>query len=137
MENTDFTGPSSGLVLVKEQIFGRRVRSIRKERGLSQKALADALSLTGRTFHQTTIAKIEAGTRPTSVGEIELLAVVLDVEAADFFDPAEPGGLGELAQLRDELKEAQANVDAVWRRIDAYLDARARNSERAYPRDED
>lgn len=37
----------------------------------------------GRPFHQTTIARVENGTRPTSVEEVFALAAVLDVPVTD------------------------------------------------------
>lgn len=60
--------------------FGARVREVRKARGLTQPMLALRLAMfTGRTYHQATIAKLESGSRPTSVDELCALAQALDV----------------------------------------------------------
>jgi transcriptional regulator with XRE-family HTH domain len=51
---------------------------------MSQMALARALSdATGRSYHQTTVTKLENGSRPTSVEEVYVLAALLDVAVAD------------------------------------------------------
>lgn len=65
--------------------FGSRVRDLRKSQGLTQQDLADALSYVGRSYHQVTIAKLEGGSRPTSVAEVLMLAAVLGVDVADLF----------------------------------------------------
>lgn len=81
-----------------EQTFGRRVARLRRLRNLTQEDTARALTSLGRPTHQTTVAKIEKGTRPTPVGEIVALAAVLGVPVAALF--GEPGG-GEDPVIQD------------------------------------
>ncbi|OBG69246.1 hypothetical protein A9X05_05280 [Mycobacterium sp. E3298] len=87
MEHDGFSGEAAEYARSGAQTFGARVRDLRKAKGLSQEDLARDLSFSGRSYHQTTIAKLESGSRPTSVEELYLLALVLDVEVADFFGP--------------------------------------------------
>jgi transcriptional regulator with XRE-family HTH domain len=63
--------------------FGSRIRAARDGRGLTQAALAEQLSTRGIKMHQTAIAKIEAGSRPTTVVEAQAIADVLLVSIAD------------------------------------------------------
>jgi ribosome-binding protein aMBF1 (putative translation factor) len=60
--------------------FGRALEYVRdKLRGLSQQDLADRMGWESRT----TVAKLEAGTRPASSCESRLLAQVLDIKHDD------------------------------------------------------
>jgi transcriptional regulator with XRE-family HTH domain len=58
------------------QIFGRNVRRLRKERGLSQEALADEVGLA-----VTYVGQIERGQRNPTLDVVERFAEVLSVEA--------------------------------------------------------
>ncbi|MGE5698046.1 MAG: helix-turn-helix transcriptional regulator [Candidatus Sericytochromatia bacterium] len=90
--------------------FGARVRELRRSRGLSQEDLARALS-----YHQTTIAKLEAGTRPTSVAEAHLLAEILNTDISALFVKGAGASVGyadylgvEVERLHDELTKTRA-----------------------------
>lgn len=92
-----------------EKIFGRNVREFRRRRGWSQEDLAQRLSAVGYSMHQTTVAKLEAGSRPTPVGEAKALAGIFEVSIEDLFAPpwlydAELGTAAEqAAQTEQEL----------------------------------
>lgn len=59
---------------------GPRLRALRREKSLSQAKLAVLVNyLTGWTWHQTTVQKIEAGTRPISLDELDALASALGI----------------------------------------------------------
>lgn len=64
------------------ETFGRLVRAFREARQLSQAELAGELQRLGWSAVQSTITKIEAGTRPVSVDEVALLAHVFDEDPA-------------------------------------------------------
>lgn len=101
------------------RIFGVTVRNIRKLRGWSQEELARQLSEIGVTMHQTTVAKMENGARPTSVDELVLVARVLGVRPADLTPPEDPdrenvrGRLAELKAINDEIRQRRATVEAI------------------------
>jgi len=59
---------------------GRRVRTFRLQKGLSQEKLGDALGL---TFQQ--VQKYEKGTNRIGAGRIQRIAEILDVPVTDFF----------------------------------------------------
>lgn len=61
--------------------FGERIRSLRKERGLSQEALAEFSGL-DRTY----VSGIERGVRNIALRNIEALAKALRVSLADLFE---------------------------------------------------
>lgn len=58
-----------------QRVLGINLRAIRKERGLSQEALAEELGI-----HRTYASSIERGERNLSLQSVEWLAEVLGVE---------------------------------------------------------
>ncbi len=62
--------------------FGRRVRELRDERGLSQDALADATDI-----HPTAIGRMERGAREPRLTTILRLARGLGVTPGDLLNP--------------------------------------------------
>lgn len=71
----------------RRQQFGRRVRVLRKERGLSQERLGARSGL-----HRTYVSSVERGQRNVSLDAIYALAKGLAVPAGELFDeqPTEP-----------------------------------------------
>ncbi|MCW2651571.1 MAG: hypothetical protein QOE41_4618 [Mycobacterium sp.] len=49
-----------------EEVFGTTVKDLRRARGWTQEELAKRLTAAGYPMHQTTVAKMESGTRPTT-----------------------------------------------------------------------
>lgn len=62
--------------------FGREVRTVREERGMSQDALSNATGI-----HSTAIGRIERGGREPRLGTILALAAGLDVPPGRLLDP--------------------------------------------------
>lgn len=73
------------LAAESEQYFGENVRQFRVMSGMSQADLAKRLTDAGFTMHQTTVAKLEKGNRPTAVGEVAALASVFDIPIGGLF----------------------------------------------------
>lgn len=71
--------PSSRHGLLQKQ-FGERVRALRKERGLSQEALAH-----GSGLDRTYIGGVERGERNISLLNIHAIARALNVRTKDLF----------------------------------------------------
>lgn len=65
-----------------EREVGAQVRRAREQARLSQRELADAATAAGLSWHQTTVAKVEAGDRPLRLTEAAVLARVLGTEVA-------------------------------------------------------
>jgi len=61
--------------------FGKRIRQLRTERGLSQEKLAE---LTG--FHRTYIGMVERGERNISLSNIGVFAKVFEMSVSDLMD---------------------------------------------------
>lgn len=102
--------------------FGRRVKQLRKAAGLTQTDLAERLSQWGRSYHQTTVAKLEAGTRPTTLEELIPLSVALGVPQRQFFEDPSPTDHAErkvreaeqaVVKLRSELSSARTHYQQV------------------------
>lgn len=62
-----------------KNIIGTKVRALRKQQGLTQKALAEKVQLAGYDFTDLTILRIENGTRFVADYEVKVLAYVLNV----------------------------------------------------------
>jgi transcriptional regulator with XRE-family HTH domain len=69
-----------------KNIVGARVRALRVQNKLTQKALASKLQLTGHDFTDLTILRIENGTRFVPDYEVKALARVLGVSYSDLLD---------------------------------------------------
>lgn len=69
-------------------ITGRQVAKARTARGLSQDQLAGKCQRAGWDISRGPLAKIEAGVRCVSDGEILLLAKALEVSVSDLFPRA-------------------------------------------------
>lgn len=71
----------------KEQInflksFGKRLAEIRKQKGVTQEKLADAVEL-----HRTYIGFIEQGKRNPSIANIHKIAKALNIKLSKLFKP--------------------------------------------------
>lgn len=60
--------------------FGRRLKDLRKKKGISQESLANRAGI-----HRTYPSKLENGLRGATIDTIERLAEVLEVEPREFF----------------------------------------------------
>ena len=63
----------------KKNLIGDTIRSLRKRRGLSQRALAAKLQLNGYDFNDLTILRIEKGTRLVTGIELRALCHFFNV----------------------------------------------------------
>lgn len=111
-----------------ERSFGGKIRDWRRARSWSQEDLAQKMTELGFEMHQTTVAKIERGTRPLRVAEAVALAQVFDVPAlAVFHGPGpelEPLSISRMREHMESIEESladaqerlryQANQVAYW-----------------------
>ena len=67
----------SGRLLQRRHAFGRRMRALREERGLSQEALADLAGI-----HRTYVGSVERGERNVALDNINAIADALGVSPA-------------------------------------------------------
>lgn len=107
--------------------FGLKVRELRKARGWTQANLADRLrDECSVELHQTMIAKIEGGTRPTAIHELYGLAVVLRVTYDEILPllPHEEDDV--VAQLVTRLRVAEEEAERVELRYQATRHERGR-----------
>lgn len=119
-----------------DQVFARRLRALREVAQLTQRQLADQMTVAGYRMHQTTIAKIEAGDRPVVIGEAVCFASIIGVDLADLVKepvPVEPVDDAELAKAMELLAsceqkavEAQVRVERAQRVEHAARDELAR-----------
>ena len=64
-----------------KNVIGDRIKVLRKEKGLSQKALAEQLQLKGFDFNDLTILRIERGERFVADYELGVLADYFNVSS--------------------------------------------------------
>ena len=57
-----------------KNIIGEKIKALRKDKGLTQKGLAEKLQLQGHEFSDLTILRIEQGTRFVPDYEVVILA---------------------------------------------------------------
>jgi transcriptional regulator with XRE-family HTH domain len=62
-----------------DSIFAGRLREVRQQAGVTQQQLAARMTATGHKVHRSTIAKIELGERPVTIGEAVQLAGLLGI----------------------------------------------------------
>ncbi|MEU9099998.1 helix-turn-helix transcriptional regulator [Streptomyces sp. NPDC048361] len=83
--------------MLEQPAFGRRLRQLRQQRGLTQ------ASLTGPRMSAAYVSRLEAGSRPPTAQSVELLAAKLNVPASVFNET-------EVTALSDTL----ATTAALW-----------------------
>lgn len=88
-----------------DSVFARRLRAVRKQAGVTQKQLADRMADRGHKMLQSTVAKIESGERPVSIGEAVQLADVLGASLMDLVTDETAGG-----QEREYRQLAEARI---------------------------
>ncbi|MBS1401495.1 MAG: helix-turn-helix transcriptional regulator [Oscillospiraceae bacterium] len=66
-----------------KNVIGPKVRTLRKEKRLTQKALAERLQLAGYDFTDLTVLRIENGTRFVPDYEVKALAKAFGVTYAE------------------------------------------------------
>lgn len=132
MENDDV---SMGLRVGAE--LGSKVRNLRKTRGWTQGDLADQLKAYDVEMHQSTIAKLEAALRPTTVHELWALASALGVRYDALIPP--PAGQWPTWEVSEEdtLAEFQSRAleEALWammKRLDEDQKAVAEMRQKVY-----
>ena len=101
-----------------DRVLSRRVREVREKRGLSQQELVTALHRIGfDDINTMTVSRIENGTRPVRVVELEALARALDVPESALRSENNLARLNEIsARVRDST---QALHDATRDYVDA------------------
>lgn len=102
-------------------VFGRRLRYLREQAGLTQQQLADVMSAAGSRMHRSTIGKIEAGERVVSVGEGLRFAAVLGIDLTQLISV----GQGHLATAQLKVRSLEHQAEEYGRRqheIEVLLD---------------
>lgn len=93
--------------------LGRRIRAARTAEGLSQQAVADAMTARGFSWRQTTVAKSEGADRPILFTEIVALSAILKRDL-DYFLSGR-NALDEAAdRIQNRLTAAKAAYESHW-----------------------
>ena len=70
----------------RKNIIGEKVRVLRKQQGMTQRALAEKLQLAGYDMTDLTVLRIESGDRFVPDYEVKALANALGVSYQDLLD---------------------------------------------------
>ncbi len=102
-------------------VFARRLKELRKRRGLSQKELASAIGV-----HQFQISKYETGTYFPTVGKVIEIAKFLQVGMAELFGEIVPEetdvkNLRLLHRFKDLETLPKEDQEVVVKLIDAWI----------------
>lgn len=100
--------------------FSKRVRELRKSQGWTQSDLAKRMTAAGYPMHLTTIAKLEAATRPTPVEEAYALAAIFELPVTELLTSADDSDrvtLEEVMQHFEELVKQTAEVNIRLRHL--------------------
>lgn len=103
-----------------EKRFGAKVREWRQARNWSQEELAKQLHEVGIEMHQTTVAKVERGTRQLRVSEAVALAHVMGMPVLSvFYGPGPDGESFSMATMRKQMEQADEDIRQTEERLDA------------------
>ena len=80
--------------------FGRRIRELRKQQGLTQEKLAERAGL-----HHTYVGAIERGEQNVSLKNIAKIAQALGVEVGEFFPFTPKDVKDKIDTIKDEVLE--------------------------------
>jgi hypothetical protein len=84
---------------------------------MTQDAMALAMAFAGYPMHQTTVAKIENGGRPTSVGELAALAMIFEVPMAALLTISDASrDYAILAELAAKIAEYESELATLTQR---------------------
>ncbi|MFI6078892.1 helix-turn-helix domain-containing protein [Actinoplanes sp. NPDC051343] len=123
-----------------ETELAQRLRPLRTQRGWSQAELAQHMSEQyGLRWHQTTIAKIEAGQRPIGLNEAAALANEFDITGTELLMPfaTRQEEADELRVREEQLRERSLAVEEeLTRLIERQAAARGQVEKLAGDRDE-
>lgn len=89
------------------------------------------MTAAGHAMHQTTIAKLEGGNRPTSIAEASAIAAIFSIPMAALFDSYEGESYEQLATLANQLAALAAEKLKLTERLSA-LDAENASVQRQY-----
>ena len=97
----------------KLKLFGRRIKELRKAKGLTQEQLAEILGI-----YQKQIGNIETGQFFTTMPKLEKIATALDVKIMDLFDFEHQKTIPELqTELWEFINKADENKIRLFYKI--------------------
>jgi transcriptional regulator with XRE-family HTH domain len=109
-----------------DQVLGRNLERLRKEKGWSQDDLVSRGWQVGLPWSRSTIAALEGGRRSVELGEVVLVALVLDSSVAELLAGDDLATVGDgtrmaLEQVRQVLmstpRSAQTHFPGIFRRV--------------------
>ncbi|HSH36110.1 MULTISPECIES: helix-turn-helix domain-containing protein [Schnuerera] len=94
----------------KDLEIGKKIKTIRKEKRLSQSKVVEKLIQKDINMSRETLSKIENNNRSISAIELKAISEVLNMEIGDFFDEEEPEDLVTFFRKRNFSKESLKEI---------------------------
>src|SRR3569832_1554353 len=82
------------MMLQRKLFLGARLKRLRRERGLNQSQMADALGISGSYLNH-----LERNQRPVTAGILLRLAQAFDIDVKSFASETENGGATQLGEI--------------------------------------
>lgn len=101
----------SGQVHATDRIIGDRVAQLRMRHGWTQRTFSERLKTYGVTMHRNSINDLEHGKRKIKVGELLVLAMVLQVSPLELLAPSNPT---DLISISETIKPELAIKVRLW-----------------------
>ena len=101
--------------------IGKRIRSFREDKGLSQLKLAEALEERGIKMSRETLSKIENNSRSVYAIELKALSKVLDVDINDFFHEEEAEDMVTFFRKRNFSNKALEEISKLQEMVKVFL----------------
>jgi transcriptional regulator with XRE-family HTH domain len=94
--------PQLGRIATPEEIAGRKMYSLRRDRGWSQAETARRMDPYGYSWVQSTVGRIEAGKRPLRLNEVVHVAALFGVSPIELLVPNTTP-----ARLSDDIRKSE------------------------------
>jgi len=90
-----------------DERLGANLRIMRERLKISQSALAEVMTARGFPWHQSTVARTEAGKQAVRIGEVEALAAIFGISVERLLGtPEEAEALAAIAQAAQGVRGA-------------------------------
>lgn len=94
----------------KDLEIGKKIKTIRKEKRLSQSKVVEKLIQKDINISRETLSKMENNNRSISAIELKAISDVLDVDISDFFHKEEPEDLVTFFRKKNFSKESLKEI---------------------------
>lgn len=111
----------------KDFEIGKKIKTIREEKGLSQSAVVEKLIEQDINMSRETLSKIENNSRSISAVELKAISDVLDVDISDFFHEEDSDDLVTFFRKRNFSNKSLEEISKLQEMVKVFI-----NQEKIY-----